>query len=67
MLLQKPEHITSFMYRLINVTENDYVGDFCCGSGGFLVKAMSNMMRSAGGYDTNKAKDIRKNHLLGIE
>ena len=62
-----PEHITSFMYRLINVTENDYVGDFCCGSGGFLVKAMSNMMRSAGGYDTNKAKDIRKNHLFGIE
>lgn len=62
-----PEHITSFMYRLINVTENDYVGDFCCGSGGFLVKAMSNMMREAGGYDTNKAKDIRKNHLFGIE
>ncbi len=62
-----PEHITSFMYRLINVTENDYVGDFCCGSGGFLVKAMSNMMRSAGGYDTNKAKEIRKNHLFGIE
>lgn len=62
-----PEHITSFMYRLINVTENDYVGDFCCGSGGFLVKAMSNMMKSAGGYDTTKAKDIRKNHLFGIE
>ena len=62
-----PEHITSFMYRLINVTEADYVGDFCCGSGGFLVKAMSNMMRAAGGYDTNKAKDIRKNHLFGIE
>jgi len=62
-----PEHITSFMYRLISVTENDYVGDFCCGSGGFLVKSMSNMMRSAGGYDTNKAKDIRKNHLFGIE
>lgn len=62
-----PEHITSFMYRLIGITQNDYVGDFCCGSGAFLVKAMSNMMREAGGYDTNKAKDIRKNHLFGIE
>lgn len=62
-----PEHITSFMYRLIGVTHNDYVGDMCCGSGGFLVKAMSNMMREAGGYGTNKAKDIRKNHLFGIE
>lgn len=62
-----PEHITSFMYRLIDVTQNDYVGDMCCGSGGFLVKAMSNMMREAGGYGTNKAKDIRKNHLFGIE
>jgi len=62
-----PEHITSFMYRLINVTENDYVGDFCCGSGSFLVKSMSKMMKSSGGYDTNKAKNIRKNHLFGIE
>lgn len=62
-----PEHITSFMYRLINVTEDDYVGDFCCGSGGFLVKAMSNMMKSAGGYNTNKAREIRRSHLFGIE
>ena len=62
-----PEHITSLMYRLIGVTQNDYVGDFCCGSGGFLVKSMSNMMKEAGGYDTNKAKEIRRNHLFGIE
>mgnify|MGYP004467372149 CR=1 FL=1 len=62
-----PEHITSFMYRLIGITENDYVGDFCCGSGGFLVKSMSNMMKAAGGYDTNKAREIRRNHLFGIE
>ena len=62
-----PEHITSFMYRLINVTQNDYLGDFTCGSGAFLVKGMSNMMRETGGYDTNKAKEIRKSHLFGIE
>ena len=62
-----PEHITSFMYRLINVTQNDYLGDFTCGSGAFLVKSMANMMREAGGYDTDKAKEIRKSHLFGIE
>lgn len=62
-----PEHITSFMYRLIGVTQNDYLGDFTCGSGAFLIKGMSNMMREAGGYDTNKAKEIRKSHLFGIE
>ncbi|MBP3783236.1 MAG: SAM-dependent DNA methyltransferase [Butyrivibrio sp.] len=62
-----PEHITSFMYRLIGVTQNDYLGDFTCGSGAFLVKGMSNMMREAGGYDTNKSKEIRKGHLFGIE
>lgn len=62
-----PEHITSFMYRLIGVTQNDYLGDFTCGSGAFLVKGMSNMIREAGGYDTYKAKEIRESHLYGIE
>ena len=62
-----PEHITSFMYRLINVTQNDYLGDFTCGSGAFLVNCMYNMMQEAGGYDTDKANEIRKSHLFGIE
>ncbi len=62
-----PDHITSFMYRLVNVTQDDFVGDFCCGSGAFLVKSMSNMMKAAGGYDASKAKEIRKTHLFGIE
>lgn len=62
-----PDHITSFMYRLLNVNKNDYVGDFTCGSGAFLVKAMSNMIEEAGGVDTKKAKDIKKGQLFGIE
>ena len=62
-----PDHITSFMYRLLDVNENDYVGDFCCGSGAFLVKSMSKMMKATGGYNTNKAKEIRQKHLFGIE
>lgn len=62
-----PDHITSFMYKLIGVSSNDYVGDFCCGSGAFLVKSMSYMMKAAGGYDTKKAREIRQEHLFGIE
>lgn len=34
-----PEHITSFMYRLIEVDKTDKVLDAACGSGGFLVKS----------------------------
>ena len=55
------------MYRLINVTKEDYVGDFACGSGAFLVKAMSNMIEEAGGVGTKEAAEIRKTHLFGIE
>lgn len=62
-----PDHITSFMYRLLNVQQNDYVGDFACGSGAFLVKAMSNMIEEAGGVDTKKASKIKREQLFGIE
>lgn len=49
-----PDHITSFMYRLIEVNQNDKVLDAACGSGAFLVKAMCNMMKEAGGINTKK-------------
>lgn len=62
-----PDHITSFMYRLIEVNMNDRVLDATCGSGAFLVKAMCNMMKEAGGINTKKAKKIKKEQLYGIE
>ena len=62
-----PEHITSFMYRLIDVKSTDRVGDFACGSGGFLVKAMCNMIKEAGGINTSEAKQIMSSQLYGIE
>lgn len=62
-----PEHITSFMYRLIDVHQDDCVLDAACGSGGFLVKAMSMMMEEAGGPNTRKAKHIKREQLYGIE
>ena len=62
-----PDHITSLMYRLIEVDKNDIVGDFACGSGAFLVKSMCNMIKEAGGINTPKATEIQKTQLYGIE
>lgn len=39
--------------------------DPCCGTAGFLIAAMSNMLKKTD--DLNQKKDIRKNQLHGIE
>lgn len=62
-----PDHITSLMYRLIEVNKDDIVFDGACGSGAFLVKSMCNMINEAGGINTNKAKEIKQKQLYGIE
>lgn len=62
-----PDHITSFMYRLIDVDKDDRVLDAACGSGAFLVKAMCNMVKEAGGVKTKKAATIKDIQLYGIE
>jgi type I restriction enzyme M protein len=62
-----PDHITGFMYRLLGVNKDDRVLDACAGSGSFLVKSMSNMIREAGGINTTHAKQIKAQHLYGIE
>lgn len=62
-----PDHITSFMYRLIDVDKDDRVLDAACGSGAFLVKAMCNMVKEAGGVKTKKAATIKDVQLYGIE
>lgn len=62
-----PDHITSFMYRLIGVNKDDRVLDATCGSGAFLVKSMCNMIKEAGGVNTEKAKKIKSEQLFGIE
>jgi len=61
-----PEHITSFMYRLIDCDKNSIILDAACGSGGFLVKAMSKMIDEAG-RGTEKEKQIKAEQLYGVE
>ena len=62
-----PDHITSLMYRLTETSKDDIVLDAACGSGAFLVKAMCNMIKEAGGNRTTKARDIKQTQLYGIE
>ena len=62
-----PDHITSFMYRLIEVNQHDRVLDATCGSGAFLVKAMCNMVKEAGGVNASEAMVIKSSQLFGIE
>jgi type I restriction-modification system DNA methylase subunit len=63
-----PDHITSFIYRITGTTFKDNVLDACCGSGAFLVKAMSYMISEVGGINNDSAvKVIKDERLFGIE
>ena len=62
-----PDHITSLMYRLIDIDKDDRVLDATCGSGAFLVKAMCNMIKESGGVNSKKAAEIKSAQLFGIE
>lgn len=62
-----PDHITSFMYQITETSKHDTVLDAACGSGAFLVKAMCNMIKEAGGIRTQEAHEIARTQLYGIE
>lgn len=59
-----PQHLTEFMCELANVNKNSRVVDICCGSGSFLVTAMSHMFKDA---NPDEVENIRKNGLYGVE
>lgn len=59
-----PQHLTEFMCDLAGVNKNSRVVDICCGSGSFLVTAMSKMFKDANPQET---EHIRKEQLFGVE
>jgi type I restriction-modification system DNA methylase subunit len=59
-----PQHLTEFMCDLAEVNKNSKVVDICCGSGTFLVTAMSKMFKDAAAADIER---IRNNSLSGVE
>ena len=63
-IILTPQHLTEFMCELAGVNKNSKVADICCGSGGFLVTAMSKMFRDANPIE---AQQIRKERLFGVE
>ncbi len=58
-----PEIWTDLMYRLIGVNYTSRVLDAACGSGTFLTKAMSKMIKEK----RINEKSIKENNLFGIE
>jgi len=59
-----PQHLTEFMCELSGADRRSVVVDICCGSGAFLVTAMSQMFRGA---NVKEMKRIREQSLYGVE
>jgi type I restriction enzyme M protein len=60
-----PRHITELFTLLANVDKDSKVLDICCGTGGFLVSAMHQMMRKA--VTEDEKEKIREHGLVGVE
>ncbi len=60
-----PDHICDFMSKAVGVNRNSRVLDPCCGSGAFLVRAMTEAMDDC---DTEEEREHVKQHqIYGIE
>ncbi|MGD0856197.1 MAG: N-6 DNA methylase [Dehalococcoidia bacterium] len=65
-LVLTPQHITELFVEIANINVHSIVYDNCCGTGGFLIKAMKKLMELAGN-DAGKKQNIKDNQLIGIE
>lgn len=60
-----PDHICDFMSKTVGVNKNSRVLDPCCGSGAFLVRAMTDAMDDC---DTEEEREqVKRNQIYGIE
>ncbi|WP_208292757.1 class I SAM-dependent DNA methyltransferase [Naumannella halotolerans] len=60
-----PKHVTELFSLLANVDKDSIVLDPCAGTGGFLISAMNQMMRSA--TTEAEVESIKKKQLVGVE
>lgn len=60
-----PDHICNFMCKVVNVNCNSIVLDPCCGSGAFLVRAMTDALDDC--KNEQQRNDVKKNKIYGIE
>ncbi|OQX29396.1 MAG: hypothetical protein B0D92_03930 [Spirochaeta sp. LUC14_002_19_P3] len=61
-----PKHITELFCDIAGLTKDSVVFDNCCGTGGFLISSMREMMKLAD-HDKTKESEIKKNQVIGIE
>ena len=60
-----PDHITDFMAKITGVNKHSVVLDACCGSGSFLVRAMTQALDDCA---TAAEQDkVKKHQIFGIE
>lgn len=60
-----PKHITELFCDLLDLKPTDIILDPCCGTAGFLIAAMHNMISQT--EDISQIKNIKKYQLFGIE
>lgn len=60
-----PKHITELFADIADVSEDDTVIDNCCGTGGFLISSMKNMLEEV--YDEKKKDKLKAENFVGIE
>jgi type I restriction-modification system DNA methylase subunit len=61
-----PPHITELFCELAGVNKNSVVYDNCCGTGGFLISALREIIKDAKG-DSEKEKKIKAKQIIGVE
>ena len=66
-IILTPKHITQLFCELADLKPDDIVFDPCCGTAGFLIAAMHNMLKKTDDDDEMKRKSIRQKQLHGIE
>ena len=64
-IILTPKHITNLFCDLLDIKSNDIVFDPCCGTGGFLISAMHDMLSQTN--DVEERRRIKKNQLFGVE
>lgn len=60
-----PDHITDFMSKITGVNKHSVVLDPCCGSGSFLVRAMTQALDDCA--TATEQENVKKHQIFGIE
>jgi type I restriction-modification system DNA methylase subunit len=61
-----PKHITELFCEIAQINKDSVVFDNCCGTGGFLITAMREMLELAN-HNKEKEKHIKRCQIVGIE